>query len=234
MEDFNKKATKEIADMMHYVAEDAVDTASYDVTRNARVTKVYYKQDEWNVYYINGYDVKVDDKQYHINKERGKGIIANENDSVKAHFPCNNSNNIYLSYQHDPEDFISELYWNEGDNVILKYNSDRTEFYSAIEIFNVTFPATTKQFSSVDITFSTNPSLGHQYLRLPFSDIPYRIRPACENGVSCVVMSSNIYQIDNTHYLTIRFYNENPTTTTPVTKNIVGQIIATGILRGNI
>ena len=234
MEDFNQKATKEIADMIQYVAEDAVKNAPYDKTRNATITKVYYAQDEWNIYYINGYDVKVDGKLYHLTKERGKGVIAKVNDVVKLHFPCNNSNLIYLSYPHDAEDFISELYWNEGDSVILKYNSSRTEFYSPIEIFSVIFPATTKQFSSVDITFSTNSSLGHQYLRLPFSDIPYRIRPTCENGISCVVMSSGVYQIDNTHYLTIRFYNENPTTTAPVTKNIVGQIIATGIVRGNI
>jgi len=76
MEDFNQKATKEIADMMHYVADDAVKNASYDKTRNATITKVYYAQD---LNTIIGYDIKVDGRSYHIPKESGKGIIAKEN-----------------------------------------------------------------------------------------------------------------------------------------------------------
>ena len=73
MEDFNQKATKEIADMMHYVADDAVKNAPYDKTRNARIKKVYYNQITQEII---GYDISVDDKDYHLDKERGKGIIA--------------------------------------------------------------------------------------------------------------------------------------------------------------
>ena len=80
MDDTNKKATKELVDMMHYVAEDVVGKAPYDVTRNGRITKVYYNQITQDII---GYDVKVDDKDYHLNKERGKGVIAKKNDIVK-------------------------------------------------------------------------------------------------------------------------------------------------------
>ena len=97
MEDSDMKAIREIANGMEYVANEAVDKASYDVTRNARITKVYY---DWEdaIKYTSAYDITCDGKPYHINKERGKGIIAEKNDIVKLHIPCNNMNNMYLSY----------------------------------------------------------------------------------------------------------------------------------------
>ena len=57
MEDSDMKAIREIANGMEYVASEAVDKASYDVTRNARITKVYY--DEFEAFFIIGYDISV-------------------------------------------------------------------------------------------------------------------------------------------------------------------------------
>ena len=150
MDDTNQKATKELADMIHFVAEDAVEKAPYDVTRNARVTKVYkegYVFDE----YISGYDVNVDGRNYHLTKERGKGVIAKENDIVKLHFPCNNPNYMYLSYSHDAEDYISRV---DGTQYgfVRKYYGGDIEISMIVET-EVTFPSTTKQFSKGTIAF---------------------------------------------------------------------------------
>ena len=226
MDDTNQKATKELADMMHYVAEDVVGKAPYDVTRNARVTKVY--NSGTSITDIIGYDIKVDDKEYHVNKERGKGIIANENDVIKAHFPCNSSNNIYLSYAHDPEDYIKYFLATESDSFGRIYNSklreqNMSKEYKATYSNAITFPATTKQFSSVDVV------LGDSYYYLPLVSIPWRIFISTDNGVHGVVMNSEVYQMDSSHPITIRLYNENPTTTNPVTKNVQLDLFARSI-----
>ena len=151
MEDFNQKATKEIADMMHYVASEAVDNAGYDKTRNARVTQVYYADIFQTI--INGYDVDVDGRSYHLSKERGKGVIAKVNDVVKLHFPCDNSNLMYISYPHDPEDFIAE-YTPTNYGYRWKYNNGTkvVKIFSNTYHTSLTFPATTNQFSETTIT----------------------------------------------------------------------------------
>lgn len=228
MDDTNQKATKELADMIHYVANEAVKDATYDRTRNARITKVY--NNGTSITDITGYDVKVDDKEYYISKERGKGIIANVNDSVKAHFPCNNPNSIYLSYAHDPEDYIKYFLATESDSFARIYNSNLREQnmskeYKSIYGNAITFPATTKQFSSVDVV------LGDSYFYLPLVSIPWRIFVSTDNGVHGVIMNSEVYQMDSSHPLTIRLYNENPTTTNPVTKDVQLDLFARSIWR---
>ena len=212
MEDFNKKATKEIADMMHYVAEDVVDTASYDVTRNARVTKVYT---DWygNTEYIIGYDINVDGRNYHLTKERGKGVIASENDIVKLHFPCNNPNYMYLSYAHDPEDFIIKY---EGTHYgyIQYYYSGHKRVVTSLQTTEFTFPSTTKQFSKVISGIDAEESgieLGEMS--------KYAFTVMADNDVWGTV---NNYNGDS---LGVTLYNENPTTTNPVTKNVNVRII---------
>ena len=213
MDDTNQKATKELADMMHFVANEAVKDAPYDVTRNARITKVYYETD---VNTIIGYDVKVDDKEYHITKESGKGIIARENDVVKAHFPCNNSNNIYLSYPHDPEDFIKYFITNEGSEYIMYYNTGRYEHVLNYDM-SVTFPATSKQFSSATKNIQ---------LVLPTSLTHYSFEVLCDTGVWGTVTDSLVNQSST---INVKLYNENPTTTDPVTKTINFYIKAMGV-----
>ena len=214
MEDFNQKATKEIADMMHYVAEDAVKNAPYDKTRNATITKVYYAQD---LNTIIGYDIKVDGRSYHIPKESGKGIIAKENDVVKLHFPCNNASQFYLSYPHDPEDFIKHFITNEGSEYIMYYNTGRYERVIAYDI-PVTFPATTKQFSSVVVNIP---------MALPTSLVHYSFDVVCDSGVWGVVTDSLVSSATSVN---VKLYNENPTTTTPVTKTLSFYIKAMGII----
>ena len=214
MDDTNQKATKELADMIRYVANEAVKDAPYDVTRNARITKVYNAQD---LNTIIGYDVKVDDKEYHITKESGKGIIARENDVVKAHFPCNNSNNIYLSYPHDPEDFIKYFITNEGSEYIMYYNTGRYEHVLNYSM-SVTFPATSKQFSSATKNIQ---------LVLPTSLTHYSFEVLCDNGVWGTVKDSLVNQSST---INVKLYNENPTTTAPVTKTINFYIKAMGIM----
>ena len=214
MDDTNQKATKELADMIRYVANEAVKDAPYDVTRNARITKVYNAQD---LNTIIGYDVKVDDKEYHITKESGKGIIARENDVVKAHFPCNNSNNIYLSYPHDPEDFIKYFITNEGSEYIMYYNTGRYEHVLNYDM-SVTFPATSKQFSSATKNIQ---------LVLPTSLTHYSFEVLCDNGVWGTVTDSLVNQSST---ISVKLYNENPTTTATVTKTINFYIKAMGIM----
>ena len=213
MDDTNQKATKELADMIHYVADESVKDAPYDVTRNARITKVYYAQD---LNTIIGYDVKVDDKKYYITKESGKGIIARENDVVKAHFPCNNSNNIYLSYPHDAEDFIKYFITNEGSEYIMYYNTGRYEHVITRDT-SATFPATTKQFSSTVVNIPMD---------LPTSLTYYSFEVLCDNGVWGVVTNA---LVTNATSLSVKLYNENPTTTSPVTKPFNFYIKAMGI-----
>ena len=104
-EDMNQKATKELAEMIHYVADESVGKATYDKTRNGRITKVYRNI---STNEIVGYDVNVDDKKYYVKKEINKGIIANENDIVYVNFPCNNVNNIYLSLINGEQNMYSE------------------------------------------------------------------------------------------------------------------------------
>ena len=42
-------------------------------------------------------------------------------------------------------------------------------------------------------------------------------------------MNSEVYQMDISHPITIRLYNENPTTTNPVTKNVQLDLFARSI-----
>ena len=219
MEDSDMKAIREIANGMEYVASEAVDKAPYDVTRNARITKVYLLPDA-GIRDIIGYDITCDGKPYHIDKERGKGIIAEENDIVKLHIPCNNMNNVYLSYAHDPEDYIKYFLANEYDYFTRIYSTGiREESLSTSQV--VTFPATTKQFSSVNVEVV---SYG-----VPYVGTPWRITVATDNGTFGVVQNSEVHYVDETHPIIIKLYNENPTTTSPVTKSVEVNILMRGI-----
>ena len=217
MEDFNQKATKEIADMMHYVADDAVKNAPYDKTRNARVTKVYYNQITQEII---GYDISVDDKDYHLDKERGKGIIAKKNDIVKIHFPCNNPNSYYLSYTHDPEDFIRLLDLEMGtDEYSIYYNSGLYKHVVQFDNIGQVFPVKTDQFSVATV---------YTVMVLPKSNSVYSFKVTCDNGVWGVVTNSNVTELDG--LLTIKLYNDNPDKINPVTKNVNIKIEAEGFL----
>jgi len=215
MEDSDMKAIREIANGMEYVASEAMKFAPYDKTRNGRITKVYY---ETGVNTIIGYDFNLDGKEYHLKKEQGRGIIAKENDVVKVHFPCNNSNYMYLSYPHDPEDFIKYFVSSEGEEYYLIWNTGRYE-HIITSTLNLTFPATTKQFSSTSISYS---------IFLPqTAGIPYDFIISCDNGVQGVVTDHNVLVGSS---INIKFYNENPTTTTPVTKEVKVYVKAMGIV----
>ena len=100
----NADALKVLTETINRLADEAVDQADYDRTRNARITNVHYE--EGTAFTITGYDIEVDGKEYYLPKQAGKGIMAKKGDIVKIHIPCNNSNYMYLSYPHDPEDFI--------------------------------------------------------------------------------------------------------------------------------
>ena len=218
MEDFNQKATKEIADMMHYVAEDAVKNAPYDKTRNARVTKVYkegYVFDE----YISGYDVDVDGRSYHITKERGKGVIAKVDDIVKLHFPCDNSNLMYISYSHDPEDYIAE-YTPTHYGYVCKYNNGN----KVVKIFSntyqtpLTFPATTNQFSETTITIDCEEA-GISVISDENKKYAYAVM--CDNSVWGTVDNDS-----SSDWIIVHLFNKNPNTTNSVTKNVNVRIVA--------
>ena len=213
MEDFNQKATKEIADMMHYVAEDAVKNAPYDKTRNARVTKVYtegYVFDE----YISGYDVDVDGRSYHLTKERGKGVIAKVNDVVKLHFPCDNSNLMYISYSHDPEDYISRVDGTQYGFVRRYYGGDKDIFMRTET--EVTFPATTKQFSKTTIAFGCE-EVG---IELGTSEL-YTYSVYCNKSII-----ASVNAINSSDFVVVNLYNENPDTVNPVTKTVKVMVVA--------
>ena len=218
MDDTNQKATKELADMIHFVAEDAVGKAPYDVTRNARVTKVYkegYVFDE----YISGYDVNVDGRNYYLAKERGKGVIAKENDIVKLHFPCNNPNYMYMSYAHDAEDFIVE-YTHTQYGHVWKYNNGT----KAVRIFgntsptSLTFPATTNQFSETTITIDCEEA-GISVTSDENKKYAYTVM--CDNSVWGTVDNYN-----SSDWIIVNLFNKNPNTTSPVTKNVNIRIVA--------
>ena len=217
MEDFNKKATKEIADMIHYVAEEAVGNAGYDKTRNARVTKVYYSDPLETI--IGGYDVSVDGRSYNIPKERGKGIIAKVNDVVKLHFPCDNASQFYLSYPHDPEDFIVEYTPTQSGHV-WKYNNGT----KAVRIFgntspaSLTFPATTNQFSETTITIDCEEA-GISVISDENKKYAYTVM--CDNSVWGVVDNYS-----SSDLIIVHLFNKNPNTTNPVTKNVNVRIVA--------
>ena len=219
MDDTNQKATKELADMIHYVADESIKDAPYDVTRNARVTKVYYNQITQNII---GYDIKVDDKDYHLNKERGKGVIAKKNDIVKLHFPCNNPNYMYLSYAHDPEDFVRMLDLEMGtDEYSIYYNSGFYQHVMRVKAqdLGITFPIKTEQFSYYDVSLA---------MVLPKSNIAYSFKITCDNSVWGVVRNYNVTELDG--LLTIRLYNDNPDKVNPITKNFNIKIEAEGFL----
>ena len=105
MDDTNKKATKELVDMIHYVAEESTKDAPYDRTRKGRIVEVHRNI---STNEIIGYDVKIEDKEYYIKKEQGKNITVGVNDIVYVNFPCNNVNNIYLSHIDGEENIYSE------------------------------------------------------------------------------------------------------------------------------
>ena len=105
MDDTNKKATKELVDMIHYVAEESTKDAPYDRTRKGRIVEVHRNI---STNEIIGYDVKIEDKEYYIKKEQGKNITVDVNDIVYVNFPCNNVNNIYLSHIDGEENIYSE------------------------------------------------------------------------------------------------------------------------------
>ena len=216
-EDMNQKATKELADMIHFVADEAVDGANYDVTRNARVTKVYYSDSFETI--IGGYDVNVDGRDYHITKERGKGVIAKENDIVKLHFPCNNPNYMYMSYAHDAEDFIVE-YTPTKSGHVWKYNNGT----KAVRIFgntsptSLTFPATTNQFSETTITIDCEEA-GINVTSDENKKYAYTVM--CDNSVL-----GTVDNYDSSDWLIIHLFNKNPNTTSPVTKNVNVRIVA--------
>ena len=155
----NADALKVLTETINRLADEAVDQADYDRTRNARITKVY--KDYSNA--ITGYDYEVDGKKYYIDKERGKGIIARENDIVKLHIPCNNMNGVYLSYPHDPEDYVKSYTISTASNPgSLNYISYGTNWGSNVGKLDFalgehrTFPATTKQFSSILVEIPWN------------------------------------------------------------------------------
>ena len=210
MEDSDMKAIREIANGMEYIANEAVDKAPYDVTRNARITKVYYSS--YNV--IDGYDINVDGKEYHIKKERGKGVIAKENDVVKVHIPCNNMSNMYLSYAHDPEDFIKEYSISTASTTgVVHYISYDTLWGSGIRKREFafgeyrTFPTTSKQFSTLLVTI---PWGNYQGTDPNYFDSTFNV--CADQGVLATLET-----IDSTS-ITIKCYNENPTTTSTVYK----------------
>ena len=216
MEDFNQKATKEIADMIQYVANEAVDNAGYDKTRNARVTQVYYA--DYPPTIISGYDVSVDGRSYNISKERGKGVIAKVNDVVKLHFPCDNSNLMYISYPHDPEDFIVKYSGTQYGH-IWQYNNGVQEIYFGVrgnQYFDFIFPATTKQFSKTTIAF------GCEEIGISTNWLDrYSYTVACDNGVFGTV-TANV----GSDFVVVNLYNENPDTVKPVVKQVTVQVLA--------
>lgn len=218
MEDSDMKAIREIANGMEYIASEAVDKAPYDVTRNARITKVYY--DEFEAFYIIGYDVTCDGKSYHIDKERGKGINAKENDIIKLHIPCNNMNNMYLSYAHDPEDFVKYFVTIEGADYSSYWNSGLYEQVLSSELYNITFPATTNQYSSVSLTMNmTLPKTNGRY---------YSFIVTADNGVTGKVMNYNVDEVTVSTPLIVKFSNENPINTA-ITKGFNYYIKAIGL-----
>lgn len=209
MEDSDMKAIREIANGMEYVASEAVDKAPYDVTRNARITKVYYNE-FWGEFAISGYDIKVDGKPYYIKKEYAKGITAKENDIVKLHIPCNNINNMYLSYAHDSSDSLEKSSFITGSGINSIRVATRSKYWSSgvIETEStkgsyLTFPATSKQFSSITVVvygaYST------------YTDRNYVV--CADNGVIATMVN-----VSDDMILTIKLYNENPDTVNPVTK----------------
>ena len=212
MEDFNQKATKEIADMMRYVASEAVDNAGYDKTRNARVTQVYYADIFQTI--INGYDVDVDGRSYHLTKERGKGVIAKVNDVVKLHFPCDNSNLMYISYPHDPEDFIIRVDGTQYGFVRRYYGGDK-DIFMRMET-EVTFPATTKQFSKTTIAFGCE-EVG---IELGTSEL-YTYSVYCNKSII-----ASVNAINSSDFVVVNLYNENPDTVNPVTKTVKVMVVA--------
>ena len=205
----NADAIKVLTETMNRIADESVDQADYDRTRNARITKVY--KDYTSA--IIGYDIEVDGKSYHINKERGKGIIARENDIVKLHIPCNNMNNLYLSYPHDPEDYVKSYIISTASNTgVSNYISYETELGSNVGKLDFalgeyrTFSATTKQFSSILVTIPwSGVGSGNDYFGSTF-------QVSADEGVL-----ATFYEY-GTNSIIIKCYNENPTTTDPVTK----------------
>lgn len=217
----NSDALQNIVETIDYVSTQNMKKATYDVTRNARITKVYYDEGG-SVFTIKGYDIEVDGKSYYLKKESGKGIIAEENDIVKLHIPCNNMNYMYLSYSHDPEDFIKYFTSAEGSSYTSSWNSGRKEVILSYDI-SVTFPATTDQFSSVTVSFP----MGLKITR----GMPYNFIFTADNGVWGVVTSHDVYgniDADTTTSVSVKLYNENPSTSA-VTKSFNIYLKAMGI-----
>lgn len=218
----NSDALQNIVETIDYVSTQNMKKATYDVTRNARITKVYYDEGG-SVFTIKGYDIEVDGKNYYLKKESGKGIIAEENDIVKLHIPCNNMNYAYLSYPHDPEDYIKYFISTEGSSYIMSWRSGRRDVVLSYDI-TLTFPSTTKQFSSVLVP-----------IEIPLKKtrgLPYTFIVSGDNGVWGVMNSSNVLGKEDESLATtvsIKFYNENPNTTSSVAKTFNMYIKASGI-----
>ena len=151
MDDTNKKATKELVDMIHYVAEESTKDAPYDRTRKGRVVEVHRNI---STNEIIGYDVKIEDKEYYIKKEQGKNITASVNDIVYVNFPCNNVNNIYLSHIDGEEDIYSTSevktngVWIDGKPIYRKVLS--TGAINDTNIKNISTP------NDIDVMVSMN------------------------------------------------------------------------------
>ena len=221
MEIENKEALVILNDTIRRIAKEESDNSNFDVTRNARITKVY-KPDNGSVFSITGYDIEVDGKSYYIEKQSGKGITADENNIVKLHIPCNNMNNMYLSYAHDPEDFIEYFSSNETSSYNMYWKSKRIESVMT-DIRSVTFPATTNQFSSTTTSFP---------MPLPLtSGYPYDIIFSADNGVWGVITSYNVMGTSTgaSTWVNVTLYHKNPTTTTAVTKTCNCYVKAMGI-----
>ena len=211
----NADALKVLTETINRLADEAVDQADYDRTRNVRIIKVYYA--EGTAFTITGYDIEVDGKVYYFPKQSGKGIMAKKDDIVKMHIPCNNMNNAYLSYPHDPEDFIKYFTTDEGSSYYMYWNSSRFEQVISYELFSITFPPTTNQFNEYVYQLSG--------FYLPQSLRPYTFTVTADNGVWGVVQDYNVMSLDNSAQLNIKFYNQGA-----VTKNFNIYIKAMGIV----
>jgi hypothetical protein len=207
----NADALKVLTNTINRLADEAVDQADYDRTRNARVIEVVRDITQYGQPIV-GYKVDVDGKQYDFKKDSGKGIIVNENDVVKMHIPCNNMNNAYLSYPHDPENYI-KTYENTQYGFRQVYSRGKRETIGHINI-DVTFPATTKQFSSYEFVIDGE-SFGMTGID---STVVYDFIVGADNDVIATMVNSNYKNQED--LLVVKLRNENPDAINPVTKNV--------------
>lgn len=211
----NSDALQSIVDTIDYVVGEKVKKASYDITRNARIKKVYWDS-LLAEQIITGYDIEIDGKSYYIAKPISKGIVAKENDIVKLHFPCNNPNNMYLSYANDSANFINSEIFSVSDNYNLEeiiWNNGRKK-YTARYTFQVTFPSTTEQLSVVD-TFSIK----------KFASNQESISITSDNGVFITINED--LTTNSLEDIKIKIYNQNESTES-ITKTIHVNVVEFG------